>query len=99
MKGAVDSIDCNRDKIWVNGQCKPDFLEIESEAAMAKLEPLNSYKIQNSEGNRDGFDVEFGVTNLKNPLSFCNVPMEYGISDARNEPLMILARNVLDLIK
>ncbi|EJW71552.1 hypothetical protein WUBG_17542, partial [Wuchereria bancrofti] len=70
---AVDSIDCNRDKIWVNGQCKPDFLEIESEAAMAKLEPLNSYKIQNSEGNRDGFDVEFGVTNLKNPLSFCNV--------------------------
>lgn len=47
---AANNIDCNRDKIWVNGHCKPNSLELETEALIAKLKPHNSFKIQNSEG-------------------------------------------------
>uniref|UniRef100_A0A1I7VAU4 RNase H domain-containing protein n=1 Tax=Loa loa TaxID=7209 RepID=A0A1I7VAU4_LOALO len=56
----TENIDCNRDKIWVNGHCKPDFLEFESEATMAKLEPRNSFKIQHSEA------MEYGINDVRN---------------------------------
>ncbi|EFO14610.2 hypothetical protein LOAG_13908 [Loa loa] len=57
MDDLTENIDCNRDKIWVNGHCKPDFLEFESEATMAKLEPRNSFKIQHSEGKGYGIEI------------------------------------------